>query len=110
MSAGLVCLAAALLAWPARARADGRGRRGRGGRLSRQTSAALLSGGGTAVVVGMASTLLVGCLAGSCSVLAVRAWLARRREARSAAALLALAGLLGVLAAELRSEIGRAHV
>lgn len=103
MSACLLCLAAALLAWPARSRADRRGGRGSRGWLSRQTSVALLAGCGTAVLVGVASTVLVGCLAGSCSVLAARAWLTGRRKARAGAALVALAELLGAFAAELRS-------
>lgn len=104
MTGSLLCLSTALLAWP-----SGSGRLDAGRRWARRrrwppgASVALLVGGVTAAVGALVSTVLVGCLAGSCAGLAARARLAARREARVGHALVALAEMVGALAAELRS-------
>lgn len=104
MTVCLLCLAAALLAWPSGVgRLGGRRRTRAVARVARLPAGPFLVACAAAVPVALVSTVLVGCLAGACVGAAARAWLARRGEARAGAALLALAELLGVLAAELRS-------
>jgi tight adherence protein B len=100
MTVSLLCLALALLSWPP----AGGARRGTAGvSLPRPAATPMLVGCATAVLVAVVSTPLVGCLAGSCAGVAVRARLAGRRSASAEVALVALADVLGALAAELRS-------
>ncbi|MGY1600785.1 type II secretion system F family protein [Geodermatophilus sp. SYSU D00815] len=108
MTAALLALAAALLAWPD----AGALRRARLGPRPRATasrlrpgprSAPVLVGAAVAAGAAIASTPLVAGLAGACAALAARAELGRRQAARREAASAAVTQALGALAAELRS-------
>jgi tight adherence protein B len=108
--AALVCAAAALLAWPPR-HAVGRLRRGgslRPGAGWPRSPSPLGAALAATVVAGVLSTPLVAGLGGGCAWLATRAWCARRRDGAAEARLLALAGGLGALTAELGAGRGPA--
>ncbi|KQS68621.1 type II secretion system F family protein [Modestobacter sp. Leaf380] len=103
MSAGLLCLAAALVCWP-RPTARVVRRLGRRGRPAR----AVLPGGWTlAPLGGLAAALLatpvVGLLVAGCLAVALRAWRRRAGDRDLDRQVRALAEALGVLAAELRA-------
>jgi tight adherence protein B len=108
MIAALLCLAAALLCWPAVARLT----RLRGSREHRRPDVAALTGGragtvATAVVAGavglLLSTIVVGALAAVCGGAAGRALRHRSLAAAAERRSRALVEALGVLAAELRA-------
>jgi tight adherence protein B len=113
VSAGVLCLAAALLAWPPARHTARRqhllGRTPLGGAdrrlaaLVRRTPPPLLAGCVGGAVTAAITGVLVAVLAGVGVGLAVRAWRTRAREKRSHAALLGLAEAVGALAEELRS-------
>jgi tight adherence protein B len=117
VSLALLCLAAAMTLWPgttARARLPAllpvRGRSALA-RLRWETAIGPVPiGVFAALSVLLASTPVVALLAGMCSVLAARAWLAGRRSRRESAELAALADACGALGAELRAgrSAGRA--
>jgi tight adherence protein B len=107
VTGALLTAAAALLVWPAPARAGARLSAAPGPRrpdllrrLARSPwAAASVAGAGAAVL----STALVAVLAAGCAALAARALERRRRSVAVDARLLGLAEALGVLAAELRA-------
>ena len=105
MIPALVCLAAALLAWPDPAAL----RRARIGPLVRSPAWSAnrlgpLPVAVIAVAVGAAlSTPLVAALGASCAALAARSWQVRRNAAREEDRQVALVAALGAMAADLRS-------
>jgi tight adherence protein B len=109
----MLCLAAALLAWPPGRHTARRqqllGRTPLRGAdrwlpvLVRRIPAPLLAGCGAAALTAVLTGVVVALLAWAGAGLAVRAWGARVQEKRSDTALLGLAEALGALAEELRS-------
>jgi tight adherence protein B len=107
MSAVLLCLAAAALAWPShrpvRWWAPARARPDAGGALLDRRAAPALAGALAAALGAVSSTVVVAGLAGGCAALGLRAVQARRRGSAARREVDALAEALGVLAAELRA-------
>jgi len=103
--AALLCLAAALLAWPDPAvlRRARIGRRRRSPPRSADLAGPLPVAVAAAAVGAALGTPLVAALGAGCAALVARSWRARRRAARSEAREQALVAALGAMAADLRS-------